>query len=319
MTLLKPAPNNQASTPGSDAGERVTRAPRRGKLVIFANRYAGTFQRMRGETPLEHYAREAGFEPEVVYTNSGIHLRRELRERLDSLEQVAIAGGDGTIHSAVQVLVGSGVALGILPQGTANNFARALRLPGDLPSAFRVLAEGEARDVSVGDCSGEYFTEGAGVGIFADTLALSNSAGRTKSIARTLKVLLRLIVTNKPYKIQLTIDGERIVEEAFSVTVANAYAVGLNFPIAPHARLTDDVLDVVIINPLARGEWFKMFKAIRAQNHLDWPQVRVVRGREIHIDSRRPIRVHVDDRARKRTPVDIRIVPDALRVIVDRL
>jgi diacylglycerol kinase family enzyme len=62
-----------------------------------------------------------------------------------------------------------------------------------------------------------------------------------------------------------------------------------------------------------------MYQAIRAQNHLQMPQVRCVRGREIHLDARRPTRVHVDDRARKRTPVDIRVVPEALSVIVDRL
>src|SRR5687768_11972684 len=163
------------------------------KLVIFANRYAGTLQRMRGQTPLEAYAREAGFDPEIVYTNSGIHLRRELRERLPRLERIVVAGGDGTIHPAVQVLANTDEALGILPQGTANNFAGALRLPGDLPSAFRVIAEGEPRRVSLGDCAGEYFTESAGIGVFADTLALSNSAGRTKSVLRTLRVLLRLM------------------------------------------------------------------------------------------------------------------------------
>src|SRR5687768_2414378 len=112
------------------------------KLLIFANRYAGTLSRLRGQTPLEHYARQAGCIPEIVYTRSGPHLRKELRERvIGKVPRVAIAGGDGTIHSAVQVLARSGVALGILPQGTANNFATALRLPRDLPSAFRVLQE----------------------------------------------------------------------------------------------------------------------------------------------------------------------------------
>lgn len=299
--------------------EAETARRRSGPLVIFANRYAGTLARVKGETPLERYARDAGFEPEVVYTNSGIHLRRELRERLPGLERVVVAGGDGTIHAAVQVLANTGVELGILPQGTANNFAGALRLPGDLPSAFNVLAQGEARDVSLGEASGEYFTEAAGVGIFADALALSNSGTRAKSVWRTMKVLFRLMVTNAPYRIGLTVDGEHVREEAFSVTIANSYAVGLNFPIAPNARLTDDFLDIVIIDPIARREWFPMYRAIMSQTHLDLPQVRTMRGREILIESRHPHRVHVDDRARKKTPVLVRIAPKALRVIVDRL
>lgn len=289
------------------------------KLVIFANKYAGTLRRMRGETSLEQFARGAGFEPELVYTNSSIHLRRELRERLPKLDRVVIAGGDGTIHSAVQVLAKTDVTLGILPQGTANNFAAALRLPGDLPSAFRVIAEGQIQPVSLGDANGEYFTEAAGAGIFADTLALSNAAGKTKSISRTMKVLFRLMVTNEPYRIQLTVDGERLSEEAFNVTIANSYVVGLNLPIAPYAKLTDDYLDLVLIGALGRREWFKMWNAIRTQTHLTWPQVRTLRGKEIVLDSRRPIRVHVDDRARKKTPVSVKIVPEGLKVFVDRL
>lgn len=301
------------------AAESTAPRGRSGRLVIFANRYAGTLARVKGATPLERYARDAGFDPEVVYTNSGIHLRRELRKRLPDLERVVVAGGDGTVHAAVQVLAGSGVEFGILPQGTANNFAAALRLPGDLPSAFQVIAEGEPCDVSLGEASGEYFTEAAGVGIFADTLALTNSGVRAKSVLRTLKVLFRLMVTNKPYRIGLTIDGEHLREEAMSVTIANSFAMGLNFPIAPNARLTDDLLDIVIIGPLARREWFPMYRAMMSQSHLDLPQVRALRGREIRIESRRPVRVHVDDRARKKTPVEVRIVPRALRVIVDRL
>jgi YegS/Rv2252/BmrU family lipid kinase len=296
-----------------------TEGRRTGRLTIFANKYAGTLSRLNSETPLERFAREAGFEPEVVYTNSGIHLRRELRERLPHLERVVIAGGDGTIHSAVQVLAKTDVEVGILPQGTANNFAGALRLPQDLPTAFRVIAEGVAQPVSLGEADGEYFTEGAGVGIFADTLALSNSGTRTKSVLRTLKVLFRLMVTNQPYRIALTVDGERLYEDAFNVTIANGYAVGLNFPIAPNARLTDDVLDVVIIGALQRREWVPTYRALMAQSHLDLPQVRCLQGRHIRIESRKPVRVHVDDRARKKTPLDLRIVPKALNVIVDRL
>jgi diacylglycerol kinase (ATP) len=306
LTLERPSPS-----PPEDR--------RAGRLTIFANRHARTLSRSKGDTALERYAREAGFEPEVVYTNSGIHLRRELRERLPDLERVAIAGGDGTVHAAVQVLARAGVEVGILPQGAANNFAGALRLPQDLPTAFRVIAEGVAQPVSLGEADGEYFTEGAGVGIFADTLALTNSGTHSKSVLRTLRVLFRLLVTNQPYRIALTIDGQRLYEDAFNVTIANTYAVGLNFPIAPHARLTDDVLDVVIIGALQRREWLPTYRALMAQAHLDLPQVRSLPGRHIRIESRKPARVHLDDRARKKTPVDIRIVPKALRVIVDRL
>jgi diacylglycerol kinase (ATP) len=289
-------------------------------LLILANKYAGTLSRLKGETPLEQYAREAGLEPRVIYTNNPSHLRHYLREEVvGNLDRVAVAGGDGTLHAAVQVLAKSDVALGILPQGTANNFANALRLPGDLPSAFRVIAEGETQAVSLGIAEGEYFTEAAGVGIFADTLALSHAASRTKSLIRTFTALGRLMLNHRPYRMKLTVDGEVLIEDALNVTIANSYVVGLGWPIAPHARLTDDYLDVVILGPIPRRDWFKVWRAIKTQAHLGWPEVRALQGKHIRIESRHQHRVHVDDRARKKTPVDIEIVPQALKVLVDRL
>lgn len=289
------------------------------RLVVFANKYAGTLARVRGESPLDRFARDAGFEPEVIYTRSSTQLQRLLREKVaEGLERVAIAGGDGTIHAAVQVLAKTDTVLGILPQGTANNFATALRLPMDLPGAFRTLAEGEVLAVDLGEANGEYFTEGAGVGLFADALAIAG-CGRTKSILRTLKTLLQLLITNRQYRLTLVVDGVPYTEEVLNVVVANSFCIGYNFPIAPNARLTDARLDVVVIKALARREWIPYLKAIRAQAHLALPKVSEFKAREVEIRSRRSIAAHVDDRAWRRTPLKIRLHEQALKVMVDRL
>jgi diacylglycerol kinase family enzyme len=289
------------------------------KLVILANKYAGTLARMRGQTSLEQFARDAGFEPEIIYTQSSSHLRRILRERVvGKLDRVAIAGGDGTLHAATQELANTNTVLGILAQGTANNLATALRLPRDLPSAFRTIAEGDVRAIDLGEIDGYFFTEGAGVGVFADTLAIA-SVGRTKSIPRTLRTLLQLIITNRQYRLTLVVDGVQYTEEVLNVVVANTYCLGLNLPIAPHARLTDSRLDVVVIKALQRREWIPYLKAIRTQSHLNLPKIVTFTGREIEIRSRRPINVHIDDRASRRTPVKIRVADKALKVMVDRL
>lgn len=296
----------------------VQTSSRRERLVLFANKYAGTLARLRGETPLEEYARQAGFEPEVVYTKSSIHLRRRLRERIaGGLRRVVVAGGDGTIHSAVQVLANSGVELGILPQGTANNFANALRLPLDLPGAFQVLAAGEARPVSLGEADGEFFTEAAGAGFFAEVLALGGAARRNKNPLRMAFATLRLMLEKRSHQLTLELDGERVEEHVLNVTVANSFFVGLNLPIAPHASLTDDYLDLVLIDPLIRREYLPYYRAIRAQSHITLPKVRTLRARSIRINARHPLLVHVDDRARKKTPVNIRLVPEGLLVVAN--
>jgi diacylglycerol kinase (ATP) len=203
--------------------------------------------------------------------------------------------------------------------GALSRFATALRLPMDHPSAFRVIAEGEERDVDLGEAEGEYFTEAAGVGLFADALALSGSGRPTKSLMRTLAAILRLWLTHHPHRLTLVIDGQRHTEEAVMVTVANSFRLGYAIPIAPTARVTDGQLDVVILGPLTRGELMPYFHAIRAQSHTHLPKVLVMKAQEVQISARRPLGVHVDDRVRKRTPVTVRVAPGALRVMVDRL
>ena len=291
-----------------------------GRLLLFANRYAGTLSRTGVKGPLEQYAREAGLEVEIIPTRNARQLRQLLKERaVGKVDRVAVAGGDGTIHAAVQVLAGTNVALGILPQGTANNFATALRLPLDMPSAFRVIAAGEQQRVSLGEAAGEYFTEAAGVGLFADALALYGGGRRTKSLLRSLFTAMHLWLTNKPRRLTLEVDGERHIEDVVMVTVANTFRIGFGVPIAPTARATDNHLDIVILGPLTRAELLVYFRAIRAQSHLQLPKVELLTGREIVIRSRHTLHVHVDDHVRHATPVTIRIVPDALKVLVDRL
>jgi diacylglycerol kinase family enzyme len=290
------------------------------RLLILANRRAGGLSRLREEESLEGYACQAGINADVVFTRNPSQLRQILREQvIGKRHKVAVAGGDGTIHCAVQELACTDTVLGILPQGTANNFATALRLPRDLPSAFRVIAEGEERSVSLGKADKEYFTEGAGAGIFAEVLALTSGTHGAGSILRALRVVARATLTGQMYRFMLEIDGVRRSEEVFSVTVANSFCVGYNLPIAPFARLTDTELDVILVGALTRSEIFSYYKAVRAQTHLNLPKVESLRAQEVVIDSRRHATVHVDDRVHRRTPVTIRIVPEALRVMVDRL
>lgn len=289
-------------------------------LLVFANWSAGSLLRFRGENPLVRYARAAGLRAQVIPTRSARDLQRQLRARaVGRVKRIAIAGGDGTLHAAVQVLAGTDVTVGILPQGTANNFATALRIPRDLPSAFRAIAEGEQRRVDLGVADGEYFTEAAGVGVFADLLAFTGGSHSFGNTLRGLEVLMRTVVFDRSRRVTLDVDGERTVEDVLNVTVANTFAMGYNLPIAPSARATDARLDVVIIGPLTRREMPQYWRALQRQEHLDLPKVQTMRARRVTLSARHRLHAHVDDRVVRRTPLAIHVAPGALSVMVDRL
>jgi diacylglycerol kinase (ATP) len=286
---------------------------------ILFNAHAGALHAKAGPEQLKQMAEEIGLDAEIIGTESKEQMLEVIRQAVrEGVKKVAVSGGDGTVHLAVQELAKTDSTLGIIPQGTANNFATALRLPQDLPSAVRVLKDGEVRSVDLGKVENVYFTEAAGVGLFADALAIYG-AGTNKNFFRGVYAMLRVYFSATPRRLRLTIDGEREIERAVMCTVANTYRIGAAMPVAPGAKVTDGELDLVIVGDLRRSELIPYYRAFRAQMHMSLPKVSTQRARTVTIETRRPVNVHCDDTVVGTTPVTITAQPGALKVLVDRL
>jgi diacylglycerol kinase (ATP) len=293
--------------------------------TILMNGRAGALHATAGVDEVRELAAEIGLVAEVVGTTSAEHMRATIRRLVQGGEErIAVAGGDGTIALAVQELAHTGTALGIIPQGTANNFATALRLPSDLPSALRVLLDGVVREVDLGKVGptrtggDRYFTESAGIGLFADALSLYG-AGTNKNIVRAFYAIARLFLSVRARRVRLIVDGEVLSERAVMCEVMNTYRMAYALPVAPGARLTDGELDVIVVGDLRRGELIPYYRAFRAQMHRSLEKVQSLRAREVRIETRHRMNVHCDDRVIGTTPVTITAQPRALKVLVDRL
>ena len=281
------------------------------------NVQAGVYKSTASVDQMATLAESVGLDAEIIATDNAMEMRREVRELVaKGADRIGIAGGDGTVGKAVQELAPKKTALGIIAQGTFNNFATALRLPTDLPSALRVLKDGEPMEVSLGKIGDKYFTEVAGVGLFADALALYGR-GSGKSFLRGLKATLQVFFAMRSRRMRLTLDGESIQERAVWCTVANSYRMAQGLAIAPEASLTDDVLDVVVIGDIRRMEFVRYYRAIRAQLHGNLPKVGMYQAKTIRIETRTRANVHADDDVFATTPVTIEAQPRALRVLVE--
>lgn len=260
---------------------------------------------------------DVGLEAKIIRTVSVDDLRRKVREfAADKIPKIAIAGGDGTVEHAVQELAGTETAMGIISQGTFNNFASTLRLHHNLPAALKTLKDGEVRSVDLGKIGDTYFTESAGIGFFADALAMYGR-GSNKNFLRAAGALIRLGLSFGPRDVKVTIDGVTTNERVNICEVCNTYRIAQAVPIAPEADITDGLLDVVLVTDLHRREVPEYLRALRAQMHLGLPKVRVVRAKEVTIEARRRLNVHADDQVVGTTPQSITIMPGALKVIVD--
>lgn len=287
--------------------------------VLLMNERAGRFRSTLSTDDMRRMLQHLDLGIEVRGTRSESDMVSALQELVaKKVPRIALAGGDGTVHKAIQYLAGTGTALGIVPQGTMNNFATALRMPMDLPSALRTLIEGEITEVDLGYACGQYFAESAGVGLFANALSIYG-ADANKNFVRGCFAIAKIVLSLRASRIRLTLDGERMWEPAVFCAAMNTYRFAQALPIAPSAKVTDGLFDVVILGDLGRKELFHYYRAIRQQIHPMLPKTRIIQAKHVKIESHHRMPVHVDDKIRGTTPVDIEIRPKALRVVVERL
>ena len=298
--------------PGESEGNNLTHF-----CPVLMNTRAGAMHVPAGQEQLRRMAKDVDLDIDIIHTESPEDMTKALQTLVaGGAERVGIAGGDGTVRLAVQTLAHSNTALGILSQGTFNNFASTLRVPHNLPAALRMLRDGVVQEVDLGKVGDKYFTESAGVGLFADALALYGQ-GSNKNFLRGLYATARLGLAFEAREMQIIVDGVEYPRRVTLCEVANTYRIAQAVPIAPEADLADGLLDVVMLCDLTRRELPSYLRALRAQMHLGLPKVTTLRGREIRIESRHRCNVHADDQVVGVTPLTITVDPKALKVLVD--
>jgi diacylglycerol kinase (ATP) len=226
---------------------------------------------------------------------------------------VVAAGGDGTIDTVAERLLGTRTALGILPLGTVMNIARSLGIPRDLDAAADVIATGTVREIDVGDVGGKPFFEAASVGMnaamFREAQRFEN--GEWSSIARTLWVAFRY----RPARMTLDLEDRQIRTRALMVAVSNGPYTGAAMTVAPEARLDDGKFDVRVFRHFSKMRLMRHLVSIAFGRHAYAPEIDTYRSRFVRIKSASPLPARADSRDLGTTPVEFVTRPHALRVM----
>jgi len=245
----------------------------------------------------------------------------------EGYDQVVAAGGDGTLGEVATGLAGSECILGVLPVGTGNLWARNLRIPHWTPSsrtalrdAARVLLEGEVRAMDLGCVAQRRFALHLGVGF--DALVAQAVEPTRHEKARGLRNLrywravLGLALSRRGARMTITIDGATMRERALVVVVSNAQYYGGSYCLAPAARLDDGLLDVTIFKGTDGWDTMRHIGAVMAGHHVGSPGIEAYQARHVEVRPDEPLPVQMDGDPVDRTPVNVRVDPGALRVIV---
>ncbi len=237
-----------------------------------------------------------------------------------------VAGGDGTINEAVNGLVGTQTAMGVLPVGTGNMWAKQLGIPTytltnplRLHEAAAGLAEGTIRLVDVGQVNNRYFLCWAGIGLDAQVTAEVEPRQRhTKRLGALPYAIAAVLVAREFQGVQarVSLDGGVVRGRTLLILVSNIqqYIGVLN--VAREARIDDGLLDVFVFKGLGFPYAVRHLLKIISQRYLQDPQVVYRQIRHIEVCTEWAIPVQVDGDPIGTTPVTLKVVPLALRVLV---
>jgi YegS/Rv2252/BmrU family lipid kinase len=280
-----------------------TRA-RRGRLL------AGRSLRLLGER---------GLTPrKVIGVDDPARLGAALAEAV-SLEPdlVVVGGGDGTLSLAVSHLADRDVALGVLPLGTTNNLARSLGVPLRLAAAVTTIAHGKVADVDLGQAGGRLFANMVSLGLSVEVAGkVPHRLKRILGRAAYPLTALRALPRHRPFQARL-IAGDEVVEfETHQLNIANGrFHAGR--PIAGDAGIDDRLLVAYRLGaPRRAGLVGAMVRHAVTGPYLRMADEKFLAVGELTVRTEPPLALDIDGEVTGTTPVRIRVLPNALRVMV---
>ena len=231
---------------------------------------------------------------------------------------VIVGGGDGTIRAVLPAVARSEVVLGILPLGTANNFARSVGVPMDLVGAIDAIADGREIMVDLGLLNGEYFANNISIG-YPSAFASATPRGVKRWLGALAYVFYEggFILRQRLFCCTVATDAGSTRFLTRHIMAVNGAHYGTR-PIAPEASLDDGLLDLFALASLSRWQGFRFWTRFMLGLHLRDPQLRRFRVARATITTDPPKIVIVDGERGPTTPVEISVAPGALRVMAPR-
>jgi YegS/Rv2252/BmrU family lipid kinase len=298
------------------------------RAVLIYNPRSGTHDIQAQLPSALQVFREHGWQVDVQATQRAGDVRRLAAAAIGNrCAVVVVAGGDGSLNEAANALAQSEVALATLPTGTANVWARQIGLPipapwysAQLADAARSMCRGLIRPIDLGRTNERYFMLWSGAGL--DAYVTSKIEPRPPWVKRwgaagygLRAAWYALYYRGTPMTIEIDDQPPRH-DRAVMVLISNIqlYA-GIVRP-TPEARIDDGLLDVCLFkgHRFAHTVWH--FGSIALGRGAHDPELIQLRGRHIRVSPKQPTAVHVDAEPIGVTPIDVHVVPHALRVVV---
>jgi YegS/Rv2252/BmrU family lipid kinase len=278
----------------------------------------------RGRPKTEHLEvvlsrlHRAGIETDVYPTEAPGHAREIAKRASEAgLARVVAWGGDGTLNEVAWGLLGSNTALGVLPGGTVNVFAREVGIPLGLEGALDVLVEGEVRRIPVGMANGRPFLLMAGCGIDGEVAyrvkgAFKSSLGAVAFWLDGFRMLASYPMT------PLTIESAERTVAGTAVIVGKTRRYGPRYFLTPYAQLEEPKLHVVVFQGTKGRHYLKYLFGVLTRSHLNFHDVVHFKSDSLTVSAEGRVPYQLDGEPIGVAPLTLGVRDQALGVVLPR-
>lgn len=289
------------------------------KIHFIVNPISGTHKKDQIINHIHKHLDKTQFEYEIKYTKHAGHAQEIAREAVaQGIDIVVAIGGDGTVNEVARSLVHTQTALGIIPCGSGNGLARHLGIPIQPVKAIKVLNCNIIHELDYGKINKMPFFCTCGIGFDAFVSSKFAEAGK-RGFLTYIENTLREGLVYEPETYNITIDkNKQLTYKAFLIACANASQYGNNAYIAPHASMSDGLMDVTIMEPISVLEAPQIAIQLFNRTITHNSKIKSFRCTTVDIDRNNPGVIHFDgDPVMAGKHIEVELVPKGLRMVIN--
>lgn len=284
---------------------------RRALFIVNPNARSGR----RPIAPVREMLQSGGLMLVDAVPADGETLSDVISRKRDACDLVIVGGGDGTLNAAAAGLVDTGLPLGVLPLGTANDFARTIGIPADPLDAARLILSSTPQPIDLGEVNGHLFFNVASIGFSAELASeLTEKAKKRWGKLGYAIVAARLLARSRLFTAYVEHDGSVDEIRTMQVSVGNGRHYGGGMTVEQTATADDGRLDFY---SLEVDHWWRLLTllpSLRKGTQGQWDDVRAFRTTEVIVKTSKPRAVNTDGDLTTWTPAHFRIRAQAIRV-----
>ncbi len=257
--------------------------------LVVINPHSGNGRGAEVAEKVTEHLSQRGALYQSLASNSAEKLSNELRQAISSgIYQGGIAvGGDGLAHLVLQHAVPAHLPFLVIPAGTGNDFVRTLgwSLESIEPILDKALRS-EPQAIDLGNVDSEWFGAILSTGFDSVVNEKANQLKWPKGPQRYNLAIALELTRFKPIQYEIVCDGNTFVTEAMLVAIGNGKSYGGGMNICPQAKLNDGLFDIVILEPVSKVEFLKVFPRVYSGSHLSHPAVKTLRAEKVTINAK---------------------------------